>query len=97
MSLPQDSLVDNWIKRSFTSESDHNDLIQRLCEEVRGFDYADNISKAAYNAPSDIPGLNKIVAIDLRRHVVRVEANMTMESLVSALLPFHFLPKVVFS
>jgi len=87
-------MVEDWLKNSFTTESDHRNLVQRLCQQMKN-DHNANLSNAKYNAPNDVSGLDKIVAIDFPRQVVRVEANMTLESLVSALLPFHFLPKVV--
>lgn len=87
-------MVEDWLKNSFTTESDHRNLVQRLCQQMKN-DHNANLSKAKYNAPNGVSGLDKIVAIDFPRQVVRVEANMTLESLVSALLPFHFLPKVV--
>lgn len=85
--------------KSFTSKTEHDILVAELCKKMRGFDRSAQDDcrkrKVLYNSPSDVPSLNKIVAIDLLTSSVKVEANMTMEALVEAILPFGFLPSVV--
>lgn len=51
--------------------------------------------KAPYNAPSELPGLDKIVQIDLDTTTAWVEPNVTMEALVRATLGRGLVPAVV--
>ncbi|KAH8727424.1 hypothetical protein GQ44DRAFT_748415 [Phaeosphaeriaceae sp. PMI808] len=51
--------------------------------------------KAPYNAPSDIPGLDKVVQIDLDTYTAWVEPNVTMGALVRATLACGLVPGVV--
>ncbi|KAF9730155.1 24-dehydrocholesterol reductase precursor [Paraphaeosphaeria minitans] len=51
--------------------------------------------KAAYNAPSDIPGFDKIVQLDFDTSTAWVEPNVTMRTLVQATLDHGLVPAVV--
>jgi hypothetical protein len=51
--------------------------------------------KAPYRAPSDIPGLDNIVEIDLDTCTAWVEPNVTMEELVQATVIYGLIPAVV--
>lgn len=88
-----------WLDANFTSEDQHDKRVAALCEQMQEFDLnARNRShdgKLPYHSPSDVPGLNKIIAIDVLTFTTRVECNMTMEALVQTTLAFGFLPSVV--
>lgn len=92
---------DDFIERRFTSEAQHNRLVVDVCDKMKQYDRTGRShrgdSRVPYNAPSDVLGLDKIVKIDLIAMTARVEANMTMDALVQAMLPLGYLPAVVAS
>ncbi|KAF9729964.1 24-dehydrocholesterol reductase precursor [Paraphaeosphaeria minitans] len=51
--------------------------------------------RAAFNAPSDVPGFDKIVQLDFDTSTAWVEPNVTMGTLVQATLECGFVPAVV--
>ncbi|KAF2022670.1 FAD-binding domain-containing protein, partial [Setomelanomma holmii] len=57
--------------------------------------YLKDHKKIPYNAPADIPRLDQIVEIDLSAQTAKVEANVSMGSLVKATLPLGLVPSVV--
>jgi delta24-sterol reductase len=77
----------------------HRRVVATIREAMEDVDrhQADNmpLQMAAYNAPSDIPGLDNIVHIDLDSSTAWVEPNVTMEMLVEATLVYGLIPAVV--
>ncbi|KAF9730288.1 24-dehydrocholesterol reductase precursor [Paraphaeosphaeria minitans] len=51
--------------------------------------------RAAFNAPSDVPGFDKIVQLDFDTSTAWVEPNVTMRTLVQATLDHALVPAVV--
>jgi hypothetical protein len=78
---------------------DYSDRVIDICETMRARDRVrktmGSAGRALISAPGQFAGLDKIVKIQHDTQTALVEANVTMETLVDALRPLHFLPTVV--
>jgi delta24-sterol reductase len=78
---------------------DYADRVIGICETLRARDRdrkaMGQAGSALISAPSQFPGLDKIVKIKHDTRTALVEANITMGTLVDALRPLHFIPTVV--
>jgi delta24-sterol reductase len=81
------------------SWQDYSDRVVDMCEAVRTHDRDYKAMRTAVEAltstPSEFHGLDKIVKVNHDTQTALVEANVTMETLVEATRPLHFIPSVV--